>query len=52
MNGRVVRVRKFAEMNYYAHTAEDEHGKPLADEHRWQLLKDHLRAASESFARL
>jgi CRISPR-associated endonuclease/helicase Cas3 len=34
-------------MNYYAHTAEDEHGKPLADEHRWQLLKDHLRAVSQ-----
>ena len=30
-------------MNYYAHTAEDEHGRRVSDQTRWQLLKDHLQ---------
>jgi hypothetical protein len=30
-------------MNYLAHTAEDDGGRRLADESRWQLLKDRLR---------
>jgi len=34
-------------MKYYAHTAEDEHGRRLKDQSHWQLLKDHLQAVSE-----
>jgi len=33
-------------MNYYAHTAEDESGRRLSDESRWQSLKDHLYAVA------
>ena len=33
-------------MNYFAHTAEDDQGKRLVDESRWQLLRDHLRSVS------
>lgn len=29
---------------YYAHTAEDEHGRPLPPRSgKWQLLSEHLR---------
>lgn len=34
-------------MRFYAHTAKDEYGRRLADESRWQLLKDHLQAVSQ-----
>jgi CRISPR-associated endonuclease/helicase Cas3 len=41
-------------MNFYAHTAEDEGGRRLPDDSRWQLLKDHLCAVAgqaSAFAR-
>jgi CRISPR-associated helicase Cas3/CRISPR-associated endonuclease Cas3-HD len=41
-------------MTYYAHTAEDENGRPLPESSgKWQLLHDHLRnvaALAEKFA--
>lgn len=37
---------------YYAHTAEDEHGRPLPPESgKWQLLSEHLRNVGERAAR-
>ncbi len=33
-------------MNYFAHTVEDDQGRRLTDESRWQLLRDHLRTVA------
>ena len=39
-------------MNYYAHTAEDEPGKPLPEESgQWQPLAAHLRNVAELAAK-
>ena len=36
------------QVNYYAHTAEDEEGKPLPeDSGKWQLLSAHLRNVAD-----
>lgn len=34
-------------MQYYGHTAEDQHGRPSPDKSRWQLLRDHLLSVAK-----